>query len=270
MNKIILSLALALSLATGPLWAETHRISILPRFFPDKLTAMMTPLLAYLRDQTGLELELVLMKDFQEYEKRLQAGEIAMGFQNPLVYTRVASRHEAVAMAREQGEDRFRGIVIARPDNPIQQLADLKGKRVMMVGETSAGGYLSQKLSLMEIGIPMDQLTLDTAADNRQENVIISVSIGDVDAGFIRESALHVADQYIAPGSIRQVTETAWLPGWALSLDRDLPQEARSKLVDALLKLQAGAPELKALEVDGFVPATDADYQPIRRALGQP
>lgn len=170
-------------------------------------------------------------------------------------------------MAREQGEDRFRGIVIARPESPISGLADLKGKRVMMVGETSAAGYLSQKLSLMEQGIAIGELDMNTAADNRQENVIISVSIGDVDAGFIRESALHVADKYIAPGSVRKVVETAWLPGWALSIDSGVPEDAKGKIVSAVLKLQAGSPELKALDLDGFVSAQDGDYDTIRRAL---
>lgn len=261
------SIALLLALASGAVGAGEYKISILPRFFPEKLAAMMTPLAEYLRTETGLDLELSLTADFKEYEKRANAGQIAIGFENPLVYARISPRHQAVAMAREQGEDRFRGIVIAPAQSDIAQLTDLKGKRVVIVGETSAGGYLSQKLSLKEQGLSMDRLRLDTAADNRQENVIISVSVGDADAGFIRESALRVADKYIAPGSVKRVLETAWLPGWALSVDSGLPQEIRAKVAAAVLKLTPDSPVLKALEVDGFVAAKDADYDTIRSAV---
>jgi len=266
MKKIVMLVCVLLGLLPGVASAESYKISILPRFYPEKLSAMMSPLVKYLHEETGYDIELVLTKDFKDYEARLGKGDIAIGFQNPLVYTRIAPQHQVVAMAQENGEDRFRGIVIVRPDGPVKRLKDLKGKRVMIVSETSVGGFLSQKLSLIEHEIPLSELNLDIAADNRQENVIIAVSIGDVDAGFIREAALHVADKYIAPGSIRDIEKTAWLPGWALSLDRGMPEAARNKVTAALLKLQPGSPEMKALEMDRFVPAKDADYDATRKA----
>ncbi len=268
MKKIIVFLLLLLGVAPGPASAESYKVSILPRFFPEKLTAMMTPLVKYLHEETGYDIDLVLTKDFKDYESRLAKGEVAIGFQNPVVYTRITPQHQVVAMAQENGEDRFRGLVIVRPDGPVRRLKDLKGKRVMIVSETSAGGFLSQKLTLMENEIAVSDLNLEVAADNRQENVIIAVSVGDMDAGFIREAALHVADKYIAPGSIRDIEKTAWLPGWALSLDRGVPEAARSKITAALLKLQPGSPEMKALEMDRFVPAKDADYDATRKASG--
>lgn len=267
LQLILRLMALALVLSADRAAATDYKISILPRYFPEKLTAMVTPLIDYLRQETGLPLELVLTKDFKEYEKRLKSGDITIGFENPVVYTRVTPEHQVVAMSREDGEDRFRGIVIAPADSGIGQIGDLRGKRVIIVGETSAGGYLSQKLTLQESGIGLSQLQLDTAADNRQENVIIAVSVGDAEAGFIRESALHVADRYIAPGSVKRVLETAWLPGWALSIDTRVPTDVRDKITEAVLKLPPGSPQLKALEVDGFVPAKDSDFDSIRAAL---
>jgi len=130
----------------------------------------------------------------------------------------------------------------------------------------SAGGYLSQKQALKEAGISVEQdCQLIEAAENREENVIISVSLGDVDAGFISESALRSADEYIAPDSVTEVLKTTLLPNWALSVSRSLPQELKESLQAALVGLPENDPALAALGISGFKTAQDADYNPIRR-----
>lgn len=260
MKKILVLLVAFCSLA-APVQAREYVLSILPRYYPERLTEMMTPLAEYLSAQMGERVRLELANDFTDYENKIKSGAIDIGYQNPLIFSRVMLSHEAVAMSvnKEDGE-KFRGIVISRPDSSIKNLTDLVGKTVMIVSDTSAGGYLSQNLSLFKAGIDPQKIHFVTAAENRQENVIIPVSVGDVDAGFIRESALNVADKYIMPGSVVKVTETEWLPNWALSVKRDMPPEARQKLLNALLALKEDSPVLKALGIIHFRQASDKDY----------
>ncbi len=243
-----------------------YKISMLPRYFPEKLTAMLSPLADYLSEKTGEDIKFVLTKNFADYENRVKSGEIAIAYQNPLVYMNVANVQEVTAIANK-GKDgvKFRGIVITRPDSPITSLADLKNKHVMIVGETSAGGFLSQKLSLRQNNIDTSSITFESAADNRQENVIIAVSIGETDAGFIRESALHKADKYIMPGSIKTIAATAWLPNWAFSTNRSMDPALRDKIRSAVLALKADGKVLKALGLKGFNPASDHDYEIMRQ-----
>jgi phosphonate transport system substrate-binding protein len=252
-----------------PAWSfaqDVYEFSMLPRYFPKKIRSMIDPMAGYLAEEVGVPITPVLTKDFAEYENRLKSGEIEIGYENPLVYTKVSGSHEVLAMAiKGPGGDRFRGIIITRPDSDIQTFSDLKHKKIMIVGETSAGGFLSQKLTLIENGIAVDNdCELEVASDNKQENVIISVSIGDVDAGFIRESALHVADQYIQPGTIKVVAPCAWLPNWALSVNRSLPSARKEAIKAAIIGLDENSPVLKAMDVTGFKPATDSQYDVIR------
>jgi phosphonate transport system substrate-binding protein len=250
--------------------AVEYQFAMLPRYFPEHLTKMMTPLAEHLTTQTGEKIEAVLTDDFSDYEKKVNAGKIAIGYQNPLVYVNVAKTHEVLAMAiKGKDGDKFRGIIITRPDSDIKSLADLKGKLVMIVGETSAGGYLSQKLTLSDAGIDISDITLDVAADNRQENVIISVSVGDVDAGFIRESAFHMADKYILPNSIKTIAETAWLPNWAFSINRNMDPSLKSKVSQAVLNLQENDPVLKALGLRSFRKADDSEYDVMRKLAAE-
>ena len=255
--------------SSSPVLAEEYKLSMLPRYFPEKLTAMITPLAAYLSRETGKTVEPVLTGNFASYEAELLKGKIAIGYENPLVYVNVSGSHEVLATAvKGKGGDKFRGIIISRPDSGIAKVADLKGKKVMIVSKASAGGFLSQKLTLTENGLDVNSdCQVIEAADNRQENVIISVSIGDVDAGFIRESALHKADQFIMPGSIKTVVETAWLPNWAFSVSRDMPQEQKDAIRTAILKLDKEGSVLQALGLTAFKAATDSDYDIMRQLI---
>ena len=267
--KCVVFALLGIMLYAPAVWSKDLQLSMLPRYFPKRLTRMITPLAQYLAKETGYTIKPVLTDNFDQYEEHIRQGKIQIGYENPLIYSRVASVHRVIAMAlKGQGGDKFRGIVITRPDSGIRGLADLRGHRIMIVSKTSAGGYLSQKLTLAEEGIQVDtDCDLHVAADNRQENVILSVSLGDADAGFIRESALHKADKYIRPGSIEVIGTTAWLPNWALSVNRTMDPGLRQAIQQALLKLVTGDPVLKAMGLSGFRAASDEDYAIMRKLV---
>jgi phosphonate transport system substrate-binding protein len=249
-----------------PVWAEELTLSIQPVFPPEKLAMMLAPLTEKLSSAAKRSVRSLLTKNSAEYESELLRGKITIGYQSPLFYVKAADRHEVLVTAVE-GKDgsQLRGIVISRPETGITKASDLKGKRIMIVGKSSAGGYLSQKQTLKEAGINLEQdCQLIEAAENREENVIISVSLGETDAGFITESALHQADEYIVPGSVTEVIKTAPLPNWALSVSRALPQDLKESLQAVLTGLPENDPALAALGISGFKAAQDADYNPVR------
>lgn len=261
---------LLLVVPTANFAGEAYQLSMLPRYSSEEINRRISPLADYLAQKTGVQIEAVITSDFSQYEKRLKSGSIQMGYENPYIYTLVSDTHEALAMA-EKGKDRdkFRGIIIARQDSGLFGLEDLRGKTISIVGFTSAGGYLSQKLSLSEAGIDVEkECSISEAVDNKQENVLLSVYTGEADAGFIRESALHQADNYIPSAQIKVVAASAWLPNWAFSVDRALPDTLKRDIQAALLELKPGHPVIKALKIDRFRPAGDSDYDVVRRASG--
>lgn len=263
-------IAFTIAFATPLMAEEQYNLSMLPRYFPKRIKSIINPLAKYLSQKTGLAIKPVLTKNFTEYENSIKSGDITIGYQNPVLYVRVSNVHEALAMAiQSDGSDKFRGIIIAQPDNGLDSLKDLRHKKIMIPGKTAAGGYLSQKLTLSENGINVEKdCEIEIASDNKHENVIISVSIGEVDAGFIRESSLHAADKYIRPGSIKVIANCAWLPNWALSVKRSLPENKKKAIKDALTELKKESSVLKAMELDGFRSADDSQYDIMRKLLG--
>ena len=247
-------------------------MSITPRFSADVLLKRLTPLRDLLSDVLGQPIEIVLPKDFADYEKQVNAGVIDIGFTNPTIYPLTSGVHEALAMLdQKKGGDRLRGLIVTRADSDIVSVEDLVGREVVIVGRRSTGGYLSQKVSLAQVGInTVKDMKLQEARDNKQENALLSVYYGDADAAFIREDALNIADAFIPPSQLRVIRRTAWMPNWAIAVKRSMPQEMKEKIKATVTGLKPGAPELEALKAKGLVDAGDADWDVVREALGLP
>lgn len=248
---------------------ETYKLSMLPRYSSDEINRRIRSLSQYIAENTGAVIDPVVTSDFTQYEKQIKNGTISIGYQNPSIYTMVSETHEVLAMAlKSEDRDKFRGIIITRKDTGLHTLRDLRGKTISIVGHTSAGGYLSQKLSLMKAGIDVEKAcTIVEAVENKQENVILAVYAKDADAGFIRESALTIVDKYIAANQIKVFRECEWLPNWAFSVKRNMPKNLKLQIQNALLRLKPGHPVLDALKIDGFRTAKDTDYDVVRAAL---
>ena len=103
-------------------------------------------LVEYLSRVTGLKFRQVFPDTFDEHMNMVERGLIDISFSNPFIYVKIADNYGARAFARiveAKGKEKFRGQIICRADNArIKTLADIKGKRLIAVDPTSAGGFL--------------------------------------------------------------------------------------------------------------------------------
>lgn len=245
-----------------------YSLSVTPRFSSQEILSRLGPLAQFLGEKMHNPVEIVLAADFNSYEERLKAGEFDIAFSNPIHYSKASATNEVIAMEEKDTGAHIRGIIIARADSNIKTAKDLIGKSVSIVSWTSTAGFLSQKVFLEEQGINVKtQLKIQEAHDNKQENVVLSVYYGDVEAGFINEDALHIVDRYVPSNQIKIITETTWLPGWALSVKRALPEMVKARIREAVLGLSDDDAVLKAIKLQSFIAATDTDYDVVRKAL---
>ena len=265
----LLGLLVILALNAASAWADLT-LSVSPRFSPDELLKQMTPLAKHLTEALGEKVNIVLAPDFKGMEQDMRNGRIDIAYVTPMVYATAAEAHEALAIVSEgSGGEKLRGLVIARADSNIISPEDLRGRSATIVSFKSAGGYLSQKLALEKKGVSTEKdMRLQEAKDNKQENVALAVYLGETDAGFIREDALHIADQYVPPSQIRVILRGEWMPSWAISVKRSLPQAVKDRVRETVLGLEPGDAFLKLIKANGFVRGTDADYDVYRSALG--
>jgi phosphonate transport system substrate-binding protein len=230
----------------------------------------------YLSRVTGLTIRQVFPDTFDEHMHMVGRGLIDLTFSNPFIYTKVADRYGARAFARivePQGQENFRGQIICRADNHnIKTLADLKGKRLIAVDPTSAGGFLYPWGWILENGLRKEdfaEITFSPGPGGKQEKVVMAVYSGKYDVGLIREGTLNILKNKIDLTKIRVLAYSPWYPGWVYAARKGLDPALVEKIKQALLALNMNNPEDKSiLEKAGFikvVPAQDADFNAVRR-----
>jgi phosphonate transport system substrate-binding protein len=230
----------------------------------------------YLSRATGMTFRQVFPDTFDEHMHMVGRGLIDITFSNPFIYVKIADRYGARAFARiveARGKENFRGEIICRADNPqIKDLADIKGKRLIAVDPTSAGGYLYPWGWILEHGIRKEDLAEIAFAPGpggKQEKVVMAVLSGKYDVGTIREGTLDIMAGKINRQQIRVLAYSRWYPGWVYAARSGLDPAVVNKIKTALLALNMNNPEDAAiLHKAGFIaviPAKDEDFNSVRR-----
>ncbi|MFP3867828.1 MAG: phosphate/phosphite/phosphonate ABC transporter substrate-binding protein [Desulfobacteraceae bacterium] len=230
----------------------------------------------YLARTTGLTIRQVFPDTFDEHMNMVGRGLIDLTFSNPFIYVKLADRYGTRAFARiveAPGKENFRGQVICRADNQtIKTLADLRGKRLIAVDPTSAGGFLYPWSYILEHGLRKEdfaEIAFAPGPGGKQEKVVMAVYSGKYDVGTIREGTLDILADKIDLKLIRVLAYSRWYPGWVYAARHGLDPALVEKIKQALLALNINNPEHKTiLEKAGFIgiiPAQDADFNPVRR-----
>ncbi|HSB34203.1 MAG TPA: phosphate/phosphite/phosphonate ABC transporter substrate-binding protein [Nitrospirota bacterium] len=244
------------------------KVAILPLYSAITLFDRFDPLMRYLSQRTGAEFKLVIPRDFEDFFDTVRNGSVQFSYSNPYIYIQLADHGYVSAFANtvlESSGDIFRGIIIARRESPIATVGDLRGKRVMVVSYKSAGGFLAQKLLLNEQGIDVfRELRLEEG--KRQEEVILNVYRKNVDAGFVRESALDVLKEEIDLGQIKIVARTPYIANWPFASTRT----ADPKIVEAVRKGLLELSDKRVLapaQITAFKAASDRDFDGLRKRI---
>lgn len=244
---------------------NSMKVAILPLYSAITLFDRFDPLMRYLTRKTGYEFKLIIPKDFEDFFDIVKQGKVEFSYSNPYIYIQLADKGFLRAFANtilQQTGDIFRGIIITHKDSPIRTLNDLKGKKVMVVSYKSAGGFLAQKLFLYENNIDVSK-DLSLIDGKRQEEVILNVYRKNVDAGFVRESALDVLEEEIDLGKIRILAKTPYIANWPFAATKNTDEKMIALVQRNLLELKGGE-ILRAAHLTGFKPASDKDFDTLR------
>ena len=215
--------------------------------------------------------------DYAAVVEALRNRTADLAFVHPAGYVLANREAKATIVARNlwHGKSSFTSRIYVRKNSGVAALEDLRGKTIAFIDPASSSGYIYPMVLLIERGF----------VKNRDPKTFFRevVFAGSHDAGMRALLNGHVdalasfdmaREQYLTDSAERErivyVAETPPIPEAGIAARAGLDPAVFATVRAALLQIHAPAHAalLKRLyEIDGFAPAEDRDYDPVRAAI---
>lgn len=228
----------------------------------------------YMTNKLGDKVQMVPLAP-PEIVPAVKADTIDLVLTNP-VHTAIISElydGKLLATLNKKSGPVFAGVIVARKDSGINSAEDLKGKSVMSLKfKVAAGAYTFQTYHLHEKGIDPHKDFASMRAGKKQDDLVLAVKAGVIDAAFVRSGILESME---AEGKIKmeeftvvdQRTDdrlnlahtTKLYPEWYLTALSKTDSVISDKAEQAALKLNADDPAAQTAKIKGFVEPVPLD-----------
>ena len=277
LNSLLALLALAAGLA-GPAAAQTSlHLVLTPSQKPTDLLAAGEEFGRVLGGLVGMPVRVTVASDYAAVIEALRNRTADLAFVHPGGYVLASREARARIVARNlwHGKSSFTSRLYVRKDSGIKTVEALRGKTIAFVDPASSSGYIYPMVLLIQKGLVKNrdpktffkEVTFSGAHDASMRALLN----GHVDA----IASFDVArEQYLKEPAERErivvVAETPEIPEAGIAARDGLEPATIARVRAALLQIKAPAYAdlLKRLyEIDGFAPAEDRDYDPVRAAI---
>lgn len=239
----------------------------------ESLIEDVAPLAEMLSEELGVQVEAFTAVNYVAVVEGLGSGQVDFGFIPPFSYVLANSESEAQVVLTALGSDGkpyYRSQFAAGTDSGIENLEDLKGKKIAFVDPSSTSGYLFPAAHLADLGYDIDN-DFETILAGGHDKSLQALLNGDVDvaAMFVDARQRYAADFPTALDDTRVIGYTEEIPNISVTVAGSMEVRMAARITKALMKIAEdpqGAEMLKNLfNMHGFVPAQDSDYDVIRR-----
>ncbi len=207
-------------------------------------------------------------RSYDDTIDKLAGGRSDVGFLGAAAYVKARRKGQvrAVLRAIRHRHSTYYGVIVVKRGSAIKTLADLAGRKIAFVDESSGAGYLFPRLLLESAGLELGR-DLEVVFAGGHHKVVAQVANGSADAGACFEGA---QDTLPDPEAVVPIARTEPVPGDPVVVRPGLGPELVNRLRSALIEMST-VPEARPFftfsEIDGFVPAVDADYDRVAELL---
>ncbi|MFA6497839.1 MAG: PhnD/SsuA/transferrin family substrate-binding protein [Desulfurivibrionaceae bacterium] len=236
----------------------------------------------YLTGKMG-EPVIIMPLEFAAIEPMVKDGKIDFVLANSAFFVEIEKLYGAkpVAMqinsANGKPVKEFGGVIFARKDSPINNLADLKGKKFMVVKASSFGGGQMAMRLLLQNGIDYRKDFAEFKEGGKHDNVILAVKNGAMDAGTVRSDTLEAMEKEgkISMSEFKIINQvkdsfpfvhsTELYPEWPMAAAKHVDADKVKKLGEALMAVKPDSDAAKKAGILGWAPP--ADFKNVRECL---
>ena len=277
LTSLIALVALAAALA-GPAAAQTPlHLVLTPSQKPTDLLASGEEFARVLGGLAGLPVRVTVASDYAAVIEALRNRTADLAFVHPGGYVLASREAKARIVARNlwHGKSSFTSRLYVRKESGLKSLEELRGKSIAFVDPASSSGYIYPMVMLIQRGLVKNRdpktFFKEVAFSGAHDASMRALLNGHVD---VIASFDNAREQYLKDPAERErivfVAETPEIPEAGIAARDGLDPAVVARVRAALLQIKGPAHKdlLKRLyEIDGFAPAEDSDYDPVRAAI---
>ena len=272
-----------LTLACGRNGSSTKalRVGFVPAEDAQQVMQNAQPLVEILRKELGMEIEPFVATDYTGIVEALRVHKLDVAFLAPASY--VLAKNEAdikvILKSERKGIPFYYAAIITRADSSIKTLDDLRGKTFAFGDTLSTTGHVFPRKMLKERGIDPTRDLKQILYSGGHDATVLAVLNGKVDAGATYANSPDGNDtawmRYLKdPADVKRIRAIAFsepIPADNLVVSGALDPQIVKRLEDIFIELSRDAKGKTMLrdlyQIDGFVTATDQDYDSVREAF---
>lgn len=261
--------------------AAVLRVGFVPSENVQQVSQNAQPIVEILQKQLGMEVQPFVATDYTGVVEALRVNKLDIAFLTPASY--VLAKNEAnvrvILKSERRGSPYYYAAIITRADSGIRNLADLRGRTFAFGDPLSTSGNVFPRKMLKESGIDPVRDFQKILYSGGHDATVLAVLNRKVDAGATFANSPEGKDaawmQYLKDPeeqkNIRAIAYSEPIPADNLVVNANLDPEITRRIEEIFLELSRdpkGKEMLRDLyQIDGFVPATDKDYDSIREAF---
>lgn len=262
---------------TAPPGFDRLRFGLVPYLSSGAISAAHTKVAAYLSGVLSVPVEVVVADSYTDAIDRLARGEFDLVDLSPYAYAQASQRMKLKCLVQSiaDGSTTTSGYIFVREDSPRQTVADLKGATMAFVDPVSTSGYLFARKILKDHGIDSRHDLARTEFAGNHEAVLLAVMEGRVDAGATYQGAFAALKRSkgVDPLTFRVLAKSARTPRDIYCVRVEVPDVVAEAMTRALLAVDGRSREgreiLGPLNLNGFRPADDRDYDQVRQVAAE-
>jgi phosphonate transport system substrate-binding protein len=269
--------------ACGNSGAKTKalRVGFVPAEDAQQVMQNAQPIVEILRKELGMEIQPFVATDYTGVVEALRVNKLDVAFMAPASY--VLAKNEAdikvILKSERKGIPYYYAAIITRADSPIKSLDDLRGKTFAFGDSLSTTGHVFPRKMFKERGIDPVRDFKQILYSGGHDATVLAVLNGKVDAGATYANSPDSKDtawmRYLKnPEDVKKIRAIAFsepIPADNLVVSGSLDPSIIKKIEEVFIGLSRdpkGKEMLRELyQIDGFVPATDKDYDSVRHAF---
>jgi phosphonate transport system substrate-binding protein len=271
---LLLMVVLCMSCAQNDASQKKLRIASIPSEDAAKQQLHMQPLVSYLSDFIGMEVELEVTDDYNAAIESLRFGHVEMAWLGPFSYVLardIVDITPVVGGIRKDTNDiYYNSIIVVSNDAEIRDLEDLKGHTFAFVDPASTSGYLFPLAKFKDIGINPEKDFKHVVFAGSHTAVELALAHGQVDGiGDSKPSYdLMVENGEIDPKLFTVLWVSDPIPPSPIVVRSDLSDDLIRRIQKAFLSMPPDTIAFEG-EISGYKVVNDSDYDVIRSVANQ-